>query len=76
MRRRKSISKAVRPFIKCEEDVFSVSDVIVNPIDLSKIKDKAESYVSLDEFLIDIEWVVHNCQILFTGEIHAKFCCY
>ena len=44
------------------------NDVIVNPIDLQTIKEKAESYVSLDEFQADLQWFVHNFEVLFNGE--------
>ena len=48
------------------------NDVIVNPIDLQTIKEKAESYVSLDEFQADLQWFVHNFEVLFNGEFCIK----
>ncbi|XP_055306210.1 MYND-type zinc finger-containing chromatin reader Zmynd8-like [Sitodiplosis mosellana] len=47
------------------------SDSIVNPIDLTKIKAKAHSYSSLYELYTYVQWMVHNCVILYP-EIHAK----
>lgn len=43
---------------------------IINPVDLNRINEKIESkdYSSLDEYLIDIEWVRHNCHVYFSGE--------
>lgn len=52
------------------EDTLIESKDIVNPIDLPKIKEKADSYTSLDEFVADIEWFVHNCEVLFEGDFY------
>lgn len=53
-------------------------DDIVNPIDLDQIKFKADSkecskkYNSLDEFLIDFQWLAHNYEIMYTSEFHFE----
>lgn len=44
--------------------------LIVNPIDLSKIRQKASLYTSLDEFWEDVKWFVHNCEVLSKGEFN------
>ena len=56
-----------KSIVRIEEDVFSMSEVIANPISLTKINEKTNSYKSLYEFLIDVHWIVHNCEVLFGG---------
>lgn len=51
-----------------EDDIFFKSDEILYPINLLKIRENANSYTSLDEFHIDVQWFVHNCKISFGGE--------
>lgn len=45
------------------------SDVIVNPMNLSKIENKIENleYTNSEAFLSDIKWILHNCSIYFSG---------
>lgn len=62
--------KGITLNVKDEEDHFFSSVDIVNPIDLPYIKSKARTYTSLDEFLVDVQWFVHNCEISFTGDFH------
>ncbi|XP_055306341.1 MYND-type zinc finger-containing chromatin reader ZMYND8-like [Sitodiplosis mosellana] len=45
----------------------AMSDCLANPMDLTKIKDKINSYTSFFEFLTDAHYIVHNCLILFPG---------
>lgn len=49
------------------------SDVIVNPMNLSKIENKIENleYTNSEAFLSDIKWILHNCSIYFSG-MHLK----
>lgn len=47
--------------------------VVVNPIDLLKMKEKVCSYKSLYEFYVDAQWIEHNCEVLFTGEYHLQY---
>ncbi|XP_055306233.1 MYND-type zinc finger-containing chromatin reader Zmynd8-like [Sitodiplosis mosellana] len=42
-----------------------MTNFIVNPIDLTMIKDKIQSYDSFTAFLADVQWIVHNCCISF-----------
>ncbi|XP_031639284.1 protein kinase C-binding protein 1-like [Contarinia nasturtii] len=42
------------------------TDVIVNPISLTSIRDNIMKYRSFDEFLADIHWIHHNCMILYS----------
>lgn len=46
-------------------------DVIVNPINLSKIENNIDTlvYTNSESFLSDIKWILHNCSIYFSGEI-------
>lgn len=43
---------------------------LVNPIDLNGINDKikANAYQTIEEYLVDLEWVHHNCHVYFSGE--------
>lgn len=45
-------------------------DVIVNPINLSKIENNIDNlvYTNSESFLSDIKWILHNCSIYFSGE--------
>lgn len=45
------------------------SDVIVNPINLSKIENNIDKlmYTNSEAFLSDIKWILHNCSIYFSG---------
>ncbi|XP_031637919.1 uncharacterized protein LOC116350304 [Contarinia nasturtii] len=47
-----------------------ITESIVHPVDLSKIKQKIGTYTSFDHFLSDIQWIVHNCFILFLDNHH------
>lgn len=42
-------------------------DDIVYAIDFMQIKTKVDSieYTSLYEFLVDFQWFVHNCQVMY-----------
>lgn len=55
------------PLVRTKEIQPPVADSIVNPIDLTKIKAKLDSYTSFNEFHADIEWMLHNCVILYSG---------
>ncbi|XP_055307299.1 zinc finger MYND domain-containing protein 11-like, partial [Sitodiplosis mosellana] len=55
----KSFSTLKRPLKGATEES------IVNPIDLTKIKENIGTYNSFEHFLADIQWIVHNCFILF-----------
>lgn len=50
---------------------------IINPVDLNRINERVESkdYNSLDEFVVDIEWIHHNCHVYFSGEWKRRVCC-
>ncbi|XP_055306175.1 zinc finger MYND domain-containing protein 11-like [Sitodiplosis mosellana] len=41
------------------------SNSLVNRIDLAGIKDKTYTYTSFFEFLVDVQWIIHNCSVLF-----------
>lgn len=45
------------------------SDVIINPMNLSRIENKIENleYTNSEAFLSDIKWILHNCSIYFSG---------
>lgn len=51
------------------EPFFANTIDLVNPIDLPKIIEKVNLYTSFEEFLADVQWFVHNCEIKFTGEL-------
>ncbi|XP_031639189.1 protein kinase C-binding protein 1-like [Contarinia nasturtii] len=53
------------------DDIKSGISKLVNPIYLQKIKDKVHSYKSFGEFVSEIQWLVHNYQILYPGR-HNK----
>lgn len=65
--------KGIKVNVKVEEDRFFASDKIVKTIDLPNIMEKANKYTSLDEFLEDVQWFVHNNEILFPGDFHFKY---
>ncbi|XP_055306236.1 MYND-type zinc finger-containing chromatin reader ZMYND8-like [Sitodiplosis mosellana] len=67
-------AKRMKLVANVAEDIFCASDDILNPIDLPKIRAKANSYTSLDEFYADVQWFVHNCGIFF-GDNHYKMTC-
>lgn len=48
---------------------------IINPIDLTTIKNKVTSnaYDCFEEYLIDIEWIYHNCFVYFSGDEKRLF---
>lgn len=46
----------------------ATEESIVNPIDLTKIKGKISMYTSFEHFMADVQWIVHNCFILFLGK--------
>lgn len=73
VRRTKRTSKKSKYSVEVEEDVFSASEMIVNPIDLPKIKEKVKSYKSLDEFFADVQWIVHNCKVFYKGDFFVRF---
>lgn len=41
---------------------------IVNPIDLSMIREKTHVYTGFNEFYVDICWLVHNCVVMYSGD--------
>ncbi|XP_055307301.1 uncharacterized protein LOC129571519 [Sitodiplosis mosellana] len=49
-----------------ETDNGKQSGSIVNPIDLTEIKAKTHSYGSLYELYTDVQWLLHNCVILYS----------
>lgn len=51
-----------------------IDDIIINPMDLTMIKEKIASneYKWIEECLIDIEWICHNYSVYFHGE-HKEF---
>lgn len=53
------------------DDPISYSQKLVNPIDLNAIAKKVEEskYSSTNEFIMDIKWIRHNCEIAFPGEM-------
>lgn len=52
-----------------------IAESIVNPLNLTKIKEKIDKYTSFDQFLADIQWITHNCFILFLGNhLDNHFC--
>lgn len=46
---------------------------IANPIDLYKIKEKAEVYASFDALITDIKWISHNVSFLGSGNSFIEF---
>lgn len=57
-------------YMDCWKAGTNGENKVINPIDLSRINERIEShdYSSLDEFLIDLEWIHHNCHVYFSGE--------
>lgn len=51
--------------------VANRSVVIVKPMDLSMLMKNIASYKNFEQFLADVEWMVHNCIILYT-KLHLK----
>lgn len=64
-------------FIQLQQFQFPVNktqnpgynDIIVNPINLSKIENNIDNlvYTNSEAFLSDIKWILHNCTIYFSG---------
>lgn len=46
------------------------NDIIIYPINLSKIEDNIENlrYTNSEAFMSDIKWILHNCSIYFAGK--------
>lgn len=42
--------------------------VVVKPMDLSMLMQNIGSYMNFEQFLADVEWMVHNCIILYTSK--------
>ena len=42
---------------------------IVNPMNLTMIHLKRDSYASFAAFMADVKWIRHNCRILFHGRM-------
>lgn len=57
-------------YMGCWKFDLNNNNKIINPIDLSIVNEKVMSrdYNTLVEFLVDIEWIYHNCFIYFSGE--------
>lgn len=51
----------------------SLADSMVNLIDLKMIKAKAHSYASFAELITDIQWIIHNCSIMYPGNFGIIF---
>lgn len=57
-------------FVSMTKDIFSDNVHIVNPIDLAIINGKIQSYTSLEEFCVDLQWITHNCLVLYGGQFN------
>lgn len=70
----KKNGKRIKLAARSDKDVF-LRDDILNPVDMAKIELKARnnSYKSLEEFFVDVQWFVHNCEIVYLGEFHFMF---
>lgn len=49
------------------------SDLIVHPMDLTKIVEKQHTYDSLYELYTDVQWILHNCTILYPGAMNMCY---
>lgn len=50
---------------------YSKSDVtesVVNSINLLTIKENIAAYTSFEALLADVQWIIHNCMILFASK--------
>lgn len=45
-----------------------VDDPLVNLVNLSTLSERIATYTSIDAFLIDVQWIEHNCIVLYTSK--------
>lgn len=51
------------------DSVGSIVDApLVNLVNLSTLSERIATYASFDAFFIDVQWIVHNCIILYTSK--------
>lgn len=51
------------------DSVGSIVDApLVNLVNLSTLSERIATYTSIDAFFIDVQWIVHNCIILYTSK--------
>lgn len=50
--------------------VIARPTVIVKPMDLTMIMKNIAAYQNFEQFLADVEWMVHNCMVLYSSECH------
>lgn len=48
--------------------VIVLPTAIVKSMDLTMIMKNIAAYRNFEQFMADIEWMVHNCMILYTSE--------
>lgn len=52
--------------------IYKPTDALVNPIKLTTLKENLDSYKSLEEYLIEVQWIVHNCAAMYTSKYEIK----
>lgn len=52
--------------------IYEPTDALANPIKLTTLKENLDSYKSLEEYLTDVQWIVHNCAAMYTSKYEIK----